>query len=893
LFDKLSQLWRRLLFYARRNRFDRELEEEMRFHLEMKAEENLAAGTSPEEARYEARRQFGNQTLLREVSRDMWSFRFLETLAQDLRYGLRMMIKNPGFTCTIVVTLALSIGANTAIFSIVNALLLKDLPYAQPERMGTIYARITGPESSDKRRTIDGEQWELLRDNAPSLISAVSGMRTSGANLRAGSYVQYLRAGRVSAHYFDVLDLRPIIGRNFSEDEDRPHGPRAAILSYALWRTAFDGNPNVPGQAVLLKGEPHTIIGVLPENATTPLNADIYTALQPSREGEGQATNFAAIIRLRDGVTWRQADVEINRALTRSLRAQRFARSNSSGPGGQIAYYFVPLQKAETNSLRPQALALMLAAGFILFIACANLAGLTLVRVLRRKGEIVTRLALGASQWRIQRQLWVENLLLALAGGGAGIAVGFIALRGLLLLLPEHFLPVATVPLDARVLGFTLSLSLLTCVLFGMLPALATRKVDLRSSIPNRGIIGAGGVRLRQWLIAGEVALTVVLLASAGLLIRTLIHLETLPPGFNPTGVITAKASLDDARYHDPAAFRKLLNESLGAMREITGVQNAAVGLTLPYERALLNGVTISDGKEAGQSMTTNAVYVTPGYFDTLQIPVIAGRAFTDADSPEAQEVVIVNRTFARKFFHGADPVGRYLNKNMLIVGVVGDTVLSSAAGLNAGAAPLTSEETIYLPAAQIVDAKFLSLVHGFFQPSWIVRAAGPLEGLTVRMQRALASADPDLPFSGFYRMNDLMAATLATQRVQVALLTAMSSLALLLSAVGIFALVANMVTQRTREIGIRIALGSTSRMAMVHIGRSGVGASALGLILGLILCAGALRALRSVLYGVGVYDAPTILVVALTVSAVTLLATIAPTLRVARIDPANTLREE
>jgi putative ABC transport system permease protein len=893
LFDKPSQLWRRLLFYLQRERFDRDLEEEMRFHLEMKAEENIAAGISPEEARYAAQRQFGNQTFLREMSHDMWSFRSLETLAQDLRYGLRMMLKNPGFTVTIILTLALSIGANTAIFSIVNALLLKDLPYAQPERIGTIYARTTGSEPSDQRRTIDGEQWELLRDNAPFLISAVSGLRTSSANLRAGSHVQYLRAGRVSAHYFDVLALHPIIGRNFSEEEDRPHGPKSAILSYALWRSAFYGNPNVLGQAVLLKGEPYTIIGVLPENATTPLNADIYTALQPSREGEGQATNFAAIIRLRDGATWRQADVELNRALTRSLRAQRFARSNSGGPGGQIAYYSMPLQKAETNSLRPQALALMLAAGFILFIACANLAGLTMVRVLRRRGEIVTRLALGASQWRIQRQLWIENLLLALVGGGAGIGVGFIALRGLLLLLPEHFLPVATVPLDARVLGFTLSLSLLTCVLFGMLPALAARKVDLRSYIPNRGIIGAGSVRLRQWLIAGEIALTVVLLASAGLLIRTLIHLETLPPGFNPTGVITAKVSLDDVRYHDPAAFRRLLNESLVAMREIPGVQNAAVGLTLPYERALLNGVTISDGKEAGQSMTTNAVYVTPGYFDALQIPVIAGRAFADADSPDAQQVMIVNRTFARKFFHGADPVGRYLNKNMLIVGVVGDTVLSSAAKLNAGSAPLTSEETIYLPAAQIGDAKFLSLVHGFFQPSWVVRAAGPVEGLTVRMQRALASADPDLPFSGFSRMNDLMAATLATQRIQVALLTAMSLLALLLSAVGIFGLVANLVTQRTREIGVRIALGATTRMAMINIGRSGVGASALGLILGLIICAGALRALRSVLYGVGVYDAPTILVVALTVSVVTLLATIAPILRIARIDPANVLREE
>ncbi len=661
-------------------------------------------------------------------------------------------------------------------------------------------------------------------------------------------------------------------------------------MSYALWRTAFGGNPNILGQAVLLKGEPYTVVGVLPEGATTPLNADLYIALQPSRDGEGQAANFLAIMRLRDGATWQQANAEINRALIRSLRAQHFAKTN---PGAHVTYYSVPLQKGETNTLRPQVLALMLAAGFILLIACANLAGLTLVRMSRRAGEIATRLALGASRWQIQRQLWIENLVLALAGGTAGMGAGFLALRGLLLLLPEHFLPVANVSLDGRVLGFTLTVSLLTSVLFGMLPALTTRKIDLRSSMTSRAVIGSGSVRLRQALIAGEVALTVVLLAASGLLIRTLIHLETMPPGFNPTGVITAKASLDDVRYHDPAAFRKLLDESLATMREIPGVRNAAVGLTLPYERALLNSVTLSDGKEARREITTNEVYVTPSYFDTLQIPLLSGRVFTDSDSPDAQRVVIVNQTFARKFFHGVNPVGRYLDKNLLIVGVVADTVLSSASGLNAGSAPLTDEEAIYLPAAQFVDAGFLSIVHVWVQPSWIVRTAGPVEGLTARMERALASADPNMPFSGFYSMKDLMTTTLATQRIEVALLAAMASLALLLSAVGIFALVANMVLQRTREIGIRIALGSTIGRAMIHIGRSGVVASALGLVLGLILCAGALRAMRSVLYGVGVYDVPTILVVVLTLTAVALLATTVPALRVARIDPAKTLRDE
>ena len=810
----------------------------------------------------------------------------MDALRQNLKFAARQLQRNPGFTMTVILTLALAIGANTAIFSIVNVLMLKNLPYSHPERMGTIYTRITASVTSDNRHKLNGEQWELLRDNVPSLISAVSSPRTSGVNLQAGSHVEYVHGGRISAHYFDVLAVQPVLGRNFSEDEDRPHGPTAAILSYSLWRNTFSSNPDILGQAVLLKGEPYTVIGVLPEGATTPLNADLYTALQPSREGEGRGTNFESITRLRDGATWQEADAEITRAW--SLRANRFELRNN--PGAQVTYYSVPLQKGQTALLRPQVLALMLAAGFILLIACANLAGLTLVRMLRRTSEVATRLALGASRWQIQKQFWVENLLLALAGGAVGVGVGFLALRGLLLLLPEHFLPVAHMPLDGRVMAFTLIVSVLTSILFGMLPALATRRVDLRSSMASRGVARGGSLRLRQGLIAGEVALTVVLLAASGLLIRTLVHLETLPPGFNPNGVMTAKASLDDARFHDPAAFRKLLDEGTAAMRQIPGVQNAAVGLSLPYERALVEGaLAISDGKEAGQHVETNEVYITPGYFETLQIPVLIGRSFTEEDGPDAQRVAIVNQAFMRKLFHGANPVGRYVDKNMTIVGVVEDVAI--APGLVAGA-PLTGEEAIYIPAAQ-VDAQSLSLVHVWFQPGWIVRTAGPVEGLTGQMQRALTSVDPNLPFSGFYSMRDLLTKTLATQRVEVALLGAMAVLALMLSAVGIFALVANMVAQRTHEIGIRMALGSTVSQAMVQIGRSGVGASVLGLFLGLVLCAGALRVMHSVLYGVGVYDVPTILTVVLMLVSVTLIATTAPTLRIAAIDPAKTLRDE
>ncbi len=541
-----------------------------------------------------------------------------------------------------------------------------------------------------------------------------------------------------------------------------------------------------------------------------------------------------------------------------------------------------------TAELRPRAIALMLSAGFILLIACANLAGLTLVRMSRRLPEIATRMALGASRWQIQKQLWLENLLLACLGGAAGIGVGYAALHGLLSLLPEGFLPVASVPLDGPVLAFTMAVSLLTSVLFGMLPALVIGRVDLRSSMTSRGASAGQSARLRQALIAGEVALTVVLLAGSGLLIRSLIHLETLPPGFNPQGVMTAKASLDDARYQDPVAFRRLMSNSIDAMQRIPGVQSAAVGLTLPYERTLNDGVILHDGPQTGKSVGTDVVYVTPRFFDVLQMPLIRGRAFTNADGPNTQPVVIVNSAFAQKFFPGINPVGLIVSRNALIVGVVSDTHLSS--GLNP-TAPIQSEETIYMPATQV--AAPMLMVHVWFQPSWVVRTAGPVEGLTGQMQKALASVDPALPFSGFYRMSDLQAEALSEQRVEVALLGTMAGLALLLSAVGIFALVASLVTQKTREIGIRIALGSTIRQAMTHVSSSGVLAAGVGLALGLVLCFITLRTMHSVLYGVGVYDAPSLFAVIGTLAAVTLLAATIPALRIARIDPATTLREE
>ncbi len=798
-------------------------------------------------------------------------------MKSDLKLAARQLSSHPAYALTVIVTLALAIGANTAIFSLVNALMLRALPYQHPEQLATIYVRTTGSTPSDQRSAVDGEKWELLRDNAPSLISAVTG-GASGVNLSSGSRVQYVRDERVSAHYFDVLGIRPLLGRNFSEDEDRPNHPKAVILSDRIWRDVLGADRGAIGRTILVRGEPYTIAGVLPPNTTTPSDAAIYTTLQPSRQGEGGGTNFDAIVRLRDGATWQEAAAEVNRAW--AVRKQKYEHAN---PGSTVTYSLVPLQKAATDFVRPQVEALMFASALILLIACANLAALAIVRIMARSGEIATRRALGASAWLIQKQFWIESLVLACDGAAVAVIVAFAAMRGLLVLLPEGFLPVASVPIDGRVLAFTTAVALLTSVLFGILPAFAVPMSELRSA--GRSTSGRTSLQLRQMLIAGEVALTVMLLAASGLLIRTLIHLETLPPGFNPNGVLVVKVSLDDVRYHDAEAFRRLLRDSLAAMRRIPGVQNAAAGLTLPYERAMNDSVKYDGDKQA----ETDVLYATPGYFETLQMPLLAGRTFTDADGPDAEHVAVVNRAFAQKFYNGANPVGRIINGNTRIVGEVSDVVISSRL---TPVAPLQTEETVYIPAAQMA-AKGLALAHVWMQPDWIVRTSGPVSGLPEQMQRALQSADPNLPATGFYTMRDLMKGTLATQRVEVALLGTMGALALILSAIGIFALVANTVAQRTREIGIRMALGSTTAQAMMRIARSGVGAAAAGLVAGLILSAAALRVMRSVVFGVQIYDAVTIAGTVVVLGVLAVLASVLPTLRIARIDPAAVLRSE
>jgi predicted permease len=875
------------LFSRRRTYTD--LSEEMQEHLQEKIEELVTAGMPRTEATAAAHREFGNAVLIEEHAREVWEWRLFDSLIRDLRFTGRQLRRNPGFTLTVILTLTLAIGANTAVFSMVSALLLRPLPYPQPQRLAALDRHLSGVSADgtvvdEFEDSQDGETWELVRDNAPAALSAAYSFDSSGINFEAGGQARYVQAHRVSARFFDVLGIKPLLGRTFSEEEDRPHGPDAAVLSYELWRSAFAADPNIVGQTVHLKGDPYTVVGVMPPGVQTTAVADLWTPLRPWRGGEGGGDNYQIVLRLRDGVTWPQLNSQLQ-----TLRPASF----NWFKGGKTELVARPLQSGLAEEKRSSTLILMLAAGLILLIATANLAGLLLVRLSRRGSEITTRLALGAPRSAILRQVLMEPLLLTLAGAACGVALAFFGLRSFSSVFPANMLPLGGMSIDLRVLAFALLCSLGTAMLIGIFPAAAARQQYQRPWLSNR-IAGDDRYhgRTRQILIACEVCLTLVLLAGTGLLIRSLVYLQTIPPGFDPSNVLTAKASLDDSRYHDPAVFQTLLRDSVARMKQIPGVEEAAVGLSSPYERGLNDGFKVLDGPKAGLAGPSSTAYVTPAYFRALRIPILAGRSFDDRDTSTSEPVVMVNTSFARKHIGTLDVIGLHIalgKTRCTIVGLTGD--VKKRPGIDANA-PLSPEPMYYMPFTQ-VDEPFLKLVHVWFQPSWIVRTNAPIDGLAGSMQKALADIAPNLPFSGFYSLADLQALALSQQRVEVLLLSVLSGLALLLSLVGVYGLVSNVVAQRRREIGIRMALGSTLSQAMKSAARPGIIAVSLGMGAGLILALLVLRALKSELYGVRSLDPMTLVLTSLLLFAAALLASFAPTRRLATIDPSSVLRTE
>jgi len=880
--------WRAL---SGRPRLDEEMAAEMDGHIERYAADLESRGIERGEARRLARVEFGSLAAAAEECREAVGLRWPDEFARDVVYAVRVLRGSPAFTTAAVATLALCIGANTAIFSVVDAVLLRPLPYPQPERLAQIAAHVQGKGGSGDQTNLTGRFWEAIRDGATYLDRAVYSESSMGVNFAAGGKADYVRQQRVSANFFHVLGIVPLVGREFSVDEDHPGGPAVTVLSYALWKRAFDGDPAVVGRAVNLRGEPHTIVGVLPANFQSSIPADLWTPLRPSATGEGGGSNYAIVGRLRPDAAWAQADAQIEAVGAPLLREEPL------GDGISARLRLMSFQRGITEDLRRPLLMLWAAVGLVLLIGCANIAGLLLARAAGRSRELATRLALGSGRAALVRQLLAESILLGLCGGAAGAVLGWLGVKALKLLALNRLNVWQTVELDWRVLAATACASLLAGILFGLYPALAASRIEIRAALgeAGRGVSGPRNPWPRRLLVASEVALAMVLLVSAGLLIRTFAHLQGLTPGFDARNVITASLSLQDARYATSEHVNRLFQQSLARIRELPGVESAAVVLSLPYERALNTEFRRLDGRHVDtEDQITNLFYLTPDYFQVLRIPLLRGRTFTDVDNANAAKVVIVSEAFVKMYLRDDDALGRHLDfgggDRSEVIGVVGDIQQKSGWGEQFG--PVAPMPAVYIPAAQTGDRSF-QMVHTWFAPDWVVRTAGPPEGVIAGMQRAVQAVDPQLPFAGFHSMEEIRYRSLGQERFQATLLAALAALALLLAMVGIYGLIANSVAERTRELGIRLALGATAVQAIRATALPGVALALAGVIAGSLLAGFASQLLRHLIWGVQAGDPLTFGSVGLGLLAVASAASILPALRVAHLNPADTLRQD
>ncbi len=813
-------------------------------------------------------------------------------IADDVRFGVRQLIKAPGFAITAILTLGLAIGANTAVFSLVDAVLLKSLPYPQPERLGTMGASYTrdGVEVDRGWINLDGKGWKAVQSEAKSIDAALFSGMSARVSLVAQTRTLSVAPQRVSAGYFKVLGVSPAIGREFTREEDVVGGPALAVLSDRLWRSVFEGDPSVIGQDILLKGEPHVVVGVMPASFMNNVDADLWTPIRPSLTGEGGGNNYGLVARLKDGVTWSQASAEAGATLDATV-----ARRTSDN-GVTRSHILMPLHEQMSNDVRLPLLLLSAAVGLVLLVACVNLAGLLLARAGRRTREIATRLAVGGDRRAVIRQLLIESAILALCGGLAGLAIGAAALEMLKATATDLLVTAwGQAALDARVLSVTLGLTALTAILFGLVPAVQATRLDVQAALAEGGTRSvAGGAKgwPRRLLVVAEVALGVVLLVGAGLLIRTFVFLQTQPAGFDTANLVTMSASLEDARYEKHESVDLLFARSLERLRALPGVESAAVSLGLPYERILNMGARVMTGATPGGFVFTTTTYVTPGYFETLRLPLVGGRTLRDSDTKGAAPVVMVNEAFARRHFKDRDAVGAQLDiggKAREIVGVVGN-VQQRGNFNNYG--PLDALPGIYMPFSQFPDTG-LRTFHGWFSTAWIVRQATDGAVNEPILRRAMSEVDSQLAISAIRGVDAVRATSLSRQRVLMTLVAALGALALFLAAMGIHALISSGVAERTRELGIRMALGATVGQTIRDAAMPGIVMAVVGLVIGCVAAYGASGLIRRLLWGVQANDPMTFIAVVGALLAVAVAASMLPALRVRKLDPVALLRSE
>jgi len=806
----------------------------------------------------------------------------MSTLIQDLRYGLRTLLKAPGFTAIAVVTLALGIGANTAIFSVVHAVLLRSLPYPEPDRLVVVsehQARI-GDMSVSWPNFLDWKEQSRT-------LSSFAAYRENQMTVSGTQEPAMLRVGEVSAALFPLLGARAQLGRAFLDAEDRPGVGPTVVLSDELWRSRFGADRGVVGRVVRLDAVPHTIVGVLPRGfGFFPKHVDLYRPIglygaDVHWLSRGNHAGEYVLARLAPGATLAQARTELAGIMSRLER--QYPDSNS----GQTTSV-VPLAEDLFHSVQPALWTLLAAVGLVLLIACVNVAHLQLARAAARQKEIAIRTALGAGRARIVRQLVTESLLISGLGGLLGLLVASWTIGPLLRLAPEAIPRLAETRLDPGVLIFTLALSIATGLLFGLTPAVSASRLDPQAALIEGGrgsTSGRSRGRLRTLLFVSEVALAFVLVIGSGLLIRSLLSVQSIPPGFDPEHVLALDVSLPDAKYTEDADRYRFYQRAVENLRGLPGVQAASAVYCSPLAGRCWGSVYIlSDRPAPAQAELPSAAWnvVEPGYFSTLRIPLRQGRAFTEADGTDAAKVVIVNESFAKKWWPNGGALGKRVKQGFPkdqtpfreIVGIVGDVHQQS---LDVPARP-----EVFIPWAQ----------NGMSSMTLLVRVPGSPRSIEKAAVAAVHAVDPEQSVSGIMPLSDYLAVSVASRRFTTLLLAFFGALALVLASVGIYGVVAFGVAERRREIGIRTALGARPSDVLALVVRGALRLAAVGMLVGAVAALGLARFLSSLLFGIGPSDPATFGGVAVLLAAVVLAACVIPARSALRVDPNSVLRD-
>jgi putative ABC transport system permease protein len=870
----------RLRSLFRRKRVEQELDEEMRFHLEQKTAQHIGRGMSPTDARYAALRDMDGIEQRKEECRDTRRTRYIEDLIQDWGYALRVFERSPGFTLVAILTLALGIGANTAVFTVVNGVLLRSMPFPEPDRLFLVSFLplhspfLSGPSLADRHY--------LQFRSEDRLFEKIATFSSRGATLTGSGEPIQLRVGAVTTDFFAVLRVSAAVGRVFAADEDQTGHDHVVVLSDTLWRSRFDADRKLVEKSIKLDSVEYTVIGVMPAGFRFPNDADVWTPFA-IRSNPHNSMMSPVIGRLRPGASRQQAQAELE------TLAAHFWQTPGEGPGTRRAR-IVPLKELLVADARRSILIFAGAVGFVLLIACANVANLLLVRAAGRRQEMAVRAALGAGRGRLIRQVLTESTMISLAGGFTGVLLALWIVPALLALAPQGSLPRAEmIRVDGWVLGFTLGISMLTGIVFGLAPALRITRRELHDALSAAGrSITLGHEGLRGALVISEIALALVLLTGAGLMVKSFLRLRAVHPGFEPASVITLTVDLPDSVYRTPQQMQGFHTRMLSRLANLPGIQSTGGVNWRPLGGMLIVGdFVLDDGRRLPDGYMVDKLCVSSGYFRALGIRLLQGRDFEESDNASAPGVVIVSESVARSVWPNESPLGKRISMEehskpgdwLTIVGVVNDVKQQGLATKPDGAT--------YQPYLQVGHPFFLTRM------TYFARTTSDPSRVAPAIRAVLQQVDRDQPAQSIASMQELIAQTTAEPRFQARLLGAFGALALLLAAIGVYGVLAYNVAQRTHEIGIRMALGAQAADILGLVIRRTLYLVGLGILIGTAGALAVTRVLAKFLFEVKPSDPATLVMVALLLVLAGLAAGWVPARRATKVDPLVALRYE